>query len=73
MNRVGEGVAGSCGLGFGGLAGGVELGSEGESLGGFQDPLSSRESLTPAFTLPLQPRPLGLVQSGVLTRKLLMS
>lgn len=61
MSRAGEGVAGSCGLGFGRLAGRGELGSEGESLGRFQDLPSSRESLTPALALLLQPRPQRLV------------
>lgn len=55
---------GSCGLSFGGLVGRGELGSVGESLGGFQDPPFSGESLTPALTLLLQPHPRELFSPG---------
>lgn len=41
-----------------------ELVSVGESLGGFQDPPFSGESLTPALTLLLQPHPRELFSSG---------
>lgn len=72
MSRAAEGVVGSCGLGFGGLAGRGELGCEDEGRGRIQVPPSSRESLTPALAL-LLPRPVGLVSArGLLTRNLLM-
>lgn len=71
MSRAGEGVAGSCGLGFGGRG---ELGWEDEGRGRIQDPPSSGESLTPAVALFLQPRPGGLVSARcLLSRPLLMS
>lgn len=63
---------GSCGMGFGGLAGRGELGCEDEGRGRIQVP-PSRESLTPALALLLLSRPVGLVSArGLLTRNLQM-